>query len=80
MLIIDVVELLKYTTENNRFTDSSISSNELDDKPATIEIFEDYSLPDYKSFQDPSNWYSIFVDFALNTEFSNKIQYYRDSY
>ena len=41
---------LEYTTENDRFTDSSISSNESDDKPATTEIFEDYSPSDYEPF------------------------------
>ena len=45
---------LEYTTENDRFTDSSISSNESDDKPATTEIFEDYSPSDYELFQNPS--------------------------
>ena len=54
---------LEYTIENDRFTDSSISSNESDDKPATTEIFEDYLLPDYESFQNQPG------SEAINTQF-----------
>src|ERR1051325_11094879 len=48
----DPSESSEYTTEEDIYSNASQSENEPDDNGRVSESFEDYSAPDYESFQD----------------------------